>query len=189
MTGTPHPARRRRHARRLRLPASLLASLLACVAAHAQAPECKVLTQEHGLWMLPGCTLETGSPRIEEQTLAQLDYDDDGLAVVWAGDSFHYVNRQGRTQAVITWDNGPDPLAEGLMRGRVGARIGYFDARLGQAFPATFDFGWPFTDGIAQVCNGCRRGPADAQGHIPMEGGVWFHIDRQGRRVPAPATP
>jgi hypothetical protein len=186
MPATPPPARRRsRHAR----PLLLFAGLLVGAAAQAQAPQCKVLTEEHGLWMLPGCTLDAGTPRIEEETLAQLDYDADGLAVVWAADSFHYVTRQGRTQAVITWDNGPDPLAEGLLRGRVGARIGYFDARLAQAFPATFDFGWPFTDGIAQVCNGCRRGPADAQGHIPMEGGEWFHIDRQGRRVPDPATP
>ncbi|MCY1454268.1 hypothetical protein D9M71_713200 [compost metagenome] len=78
-------------------------------------------------------------------------------------------------------------MEEGLLRGRVGERIAYFDAALAQAVPGTYDFGWPFSDGIAQVCNGCRRGTPDGDGHTPMEGGEWFHIDRQGRRVADPA--
>jgi len=49
--------------------------------------------------------------------------------------------------------------------------------------PGTYDFGWPFQDGVAEVCNGCRRGTPDADGHTPMEGGEWFRIDRAGRRV------
>ncbi|MEG2806239.1 WG repeat-containing protein [Stenotrophomonas sp.] len=180
-----------RPAARRALPWSALAwcALLPGGAALAQAPQCKVLTEEHGLWMLPGCEVVDRSPRIAAATLADLPYDDTGLAAVYAADSYHFVTRQGHTQAVITWDNGPDSLQEGLFRGRVGERIGFFDVHLAQAFPATFDFAWPFQDGIAEVCNGCRRGTPDGDGHTPMEGGEWFHIDRRGRRVAAPTPP
>ncbi|MCF7750969.1 hypothetical protein KQ945_09455 [Bacillus subtilis subsp. subtilis] len=167
-------------------PLLVLAGLLWAGASLAQAPACKLLTDEHGLWMLPGCVVVDGTPRIETAMLAQLNYDEHGLAAVYAGDSFHAVTRTGRTQAVLTWDSGPDYVAEGLLRGRVGQRVGYFTPALEQAFPATFDFAWPFADGIAQVCEGCRPGAPDGDGHTPVEGGQWFHINRQGIRIPEP---
>ena len=91
------------------------------------------------------------------------------------------------TPVVLTWDNGPETPQEGLLRARVGNRVGYFDLTFRQVVPGTFDFAWPFQDGVAEVCNGCRRGTPDGDGHTPMEGGEWFHIDRQGRRVADPA--
>lgn len=174
--------------RRVR-PLLLWAGLLSAGTGLAQAPACHVLTEEHGLWALPGCEVVEGRLRLSADTLAQLPYDVHGLAAISAADSFHYVTRDGRTQAVITWDNGPDYLQEGLLRGRIGDRIGYFNAHLEPAFSATFDFGWPFSDGVAQVCNGCRRGATGQDGHTPMEGGEWFHIDRRGHRVADPAGP
>lgn len=166
--------------------AGVLLALLAPAVHLAAPPACQRLTEEDGLQPLAGCHLEQGRLSLDAAARARLDYDNLGLAAVYAGDSFHYVSRQGRTQAVITWDNGPDYVEEGLLRGRVGERIAYFDAALAQAVPGTYDFGWPFSDGIAQVCNGCRRGTPDGDGHTPMEGGEWFHIDRQGRRVADP---
>lgn len=159
---------------------SLFVSLFVCVVVYVQVLECKVFIQEYGLWMLFGCIFEVGSFCIEEQMLVQFDYDDDGLVVVWVGDSFYYVNWQGCIQVVIMWDNGLDLFVEGLMCGCVGVCIGYFDVCLGQVFLVIFDFGWLFIDGIVQVCNGCCCGLADVQGYILMEGGEWFYIDCQG---------
>lgn len=167
---------------RLARPLVLL-GLLASASALAQGPACKVLTEEHGLWMLPGCEVANGRPQISTPMLAQLPYDDQGLAVVYAGEGFHYVNRKGRSLPVLTWDNGPETPQEGLLRGRVGNRVGYFDLKFRQVVPGTFDFAWPFRDGVAEVCNGCRRGTPDADGHTPMEGGEWFKIDRSGHWV------
>jgi hypothetical protein len=167
--------------------AGVLVALLAPAVGLAASPACQRLTEEDGLQPLAGCHLEQGRLSLDAAARARLDYDSQGLAAVYAGDRFHYVSRQGRSQAVITWDNGPDYVEEGLLRGRVGERIAYFDAALAQAVPGTYDFGWPFSDGIAQVCNGCRRGTPDGDGHTPMEGGEWFHIDRQGHRVADPA--
>lgn len=160
-----------------------LLGVLASGSASAQAPACELLTEEHGLAPLPGCEVVDQRPTISAGTLKELDYDNHGLAVVYAGQGFHYVDRSGRSLAVLTWDNGPDTPQEGLLRGRIGNRVGYFDLELHQAVPGTFDFAWPFQDGVAEVCNGCRRGTPDADGHTPMEGGEWFRIDRAGRRL------
>ncbi|OJH80496.1 MAG: hypothetical protein BSK19_09595 [Stenotrophomonas maltophilia] len=160
-----------------------LLGVLASPWASAQGPACKVMTEEHGLWMLPGCEVVDDKPQISAETLQDLPYDGDGLALVQTADGFHYVDRHGRSQAVIAWDNGADPLQEGLFRGRIGDRVGYFNAAFEQVIAATFDFAWPFQDGVAEVCNGCRRGTPDGDGHTPMEGGEWFRIDRSGRRV------
>lgn len=174
-------------ARRVARAGVLAALLLGPAVGVAEPPACQRLTEEDGLQPLAGCRLEQGRLTLNASARARLEYDNLGLVAVYAGDSFHYVSRQGRTQAVITWDNGPDHVEEGLLRGRVGDRIAYFNATLDQAVPGTYDFGWPFSDGTAQVCNGCRRGTPDGDGHTPMEGGEWFHIDRQGRRVGDPA--
>ncbi|WP_442255868.1 WG repeat-containing protein [Stenotrophomonas maltophilia group sp. RY12688] len=151
--------------------------------AQAQAPACKLLTDEHGLWPLPNCEVVDHRLKISADTLKDLNYDDHGLAVVYADQGFHYVDRTGHSLPVLTWDNGPETPQEGLLRGRVGNRVSYFDLEFRQVVPGTFDFAWPFQDGVAEVCNGCRRGMPDADGHTPMKGGEWFRIDRAGRRV------
>ena len=101
---------------------------------------------------------------------------------MYADQGFHYVDRTGRSLPVLTWDNGPETPQEGLLRGRVGSRVGYFDLKFRQVVPGTFDFAWPFQDGVAEVATAAGAAP-DADGHTPMEGGERFRIDRSGRRV------
>ncbi len=167
-----------------RLARSLaLGGLLASGAAWAQAPACMQLTEEQGLVALPGCEVDGHRLKLSADALKGLEYDAHGLAVVHADGGFHYVDRSGRSLPVLAWDNGADIPQEGLLRGRVGDRVGYFDLQFRQVIPALFDFAWPFEDGVAEVCNGCRRGTPDGDGHTPMEGGEWFRIDRTGGRV------
>ena len=78
-----------------------LLGMLASTWASAQGPACKVMTEEHGLWMLPGCEVVDHKPQISADTLQDLPYDADGLALVQTADGFHYVDRRGRSQAVI----------------------------------------------------------------------------------------
>ncbi|WP_312238689.1 WG repeat-containing protein [Stenotrophomonas sp.] len=169
--------RRGRHARHL----LLVVGLLAAGCAWADGSPCLALTEEDGLQPLAGCQFVDGRLQLEPRALAALSFDADGLAPVHAGGGFHYVKADGRQLPVITFDNGPDDVVEGLVRGRVGQRIGYFDTGFRQAFPATFDFGWAFEDGVARVCNGCTRGPPDEDGHVAMVGGTWHRIDRTGQ--------
>jgi len=167
----------------------LAAGLLAFATAWGTGSACTVLTEEEGLQPLAGCQWRDGRLTLDATALAALPYDQDGLAAVYAGGGFHYVRSDGRQLPVITFDNGPDYVVEGLVRGRVGQRIGYFDTQLRQAFPATFDFGWAFEDGVARVCEGCRPGTPDDHGHIAMVGGTWYRIDRQGRPAMDADTP
>lgn len=118
--------------------------MLVSATAAAQAPACKLLTDEHGLWPLPNCEVIDHRPKISADTLKALNYDDHGTAVVYADQGFHYVDRKGRSLPVLTWDNGPETPQEGLLRARVGNRVGYFDLTFRQVVPGTFDFAWPF---------------------------------------------
>jgi len=95
--------------------------------AQAQAQACKLLTDEHGLWPLPNCEVVDHRLKISADTLKNLNYDDHGLAVVYADQGFHYVDRTGHSLPVLTWDNGPETPQEGLLRGRVGSREGAAD--------------------------------------------------------------
>ena len=125
-----------------------------------------------------------GILRISDKALARLEFNADGLAAILAGKQHYYLRRDGRRLPVITYDNGPDYFEEGLTRALVGGRIGYYDVQLQPAFAARFDWGWPFHDGIAEVCQGCRPGKPDADGHVSMVGGTRHRIDRQGKRLP-----
>lgn len=140
----------------------VLLGVLVSANAAAQAPACKLLTDEHGLWPLPNCEVVDHRPKISADTLKDLNYDDHGLAVVYADQGFHYVNRKGRSLPVLTWDNGPETPQEGLLRARVGNRVAYFDLKFRQVVPGTFDFGWPFQDAwprSATAAGAARRMP------------------------------
>ncbi|WP_269791509.1 WG repeat-containing protein [Stenotrophomonas sp. Iso1] len=137
--------------------------------------------------VLEGC-LQTapGTLTISADALAQLNFNEDGLASLQAGDQYYYVRRDGRYLPVILYDNGPDYFQEGLTRSVINGRLGYYDTQLQPAFSARFSWGWPFEKGIAQVCENCHPGTPDASGHTSMIGGQHFRIDRQGKRLPDP---
>ena len=92
-----------------------------------------------------------------------------------------YVRRDGRAALVETFDNGPDPFAEGLARSRVGGKVAFVDRRLRPRIVTDYDWASPFEHGRADVCTECRA-VADGE-HSVMEGGRWGVIDRQGRVV------
>lgn len=172
-----------------RVCAGLLVALLGggalpATAATPTAADCQLLDPQEGWQPLPACGIDVaGGPVIDPEALRDLPYDDQGNVAIVVGQGFHYVKADGRRLQVIPWDNGPDPFEEGLVRGPIeGDRMAYFNNDFVQAVPGTFTFAWPFREGRAEVCNGCRPGPPQGE-HTPMVGGGWFHIDRQGRRM------
>ncbi len=174
-------------------PRAAAFALLLAAAGAAQAGAgdhgCRRADPSDGGWVaLPGCTLAAdGRLRLSAGARAALDYDADGLAVLLAHDGYRYLRRDGAQLRVITYDNGPDSFAEGLVRAPVEGGLGYFDRTLRQALPSRYDWGEPFQDGAARVCAGCRPGQPDADGHTPLVGGRWFWIDHRGEPVPPPA--
>lgn len=136
---------------------------------------------------VPGCRVGAdGYLVLDRATLRQLSYDEDGMALLYAQGHFYYVRRDGRNLPVIVFDNGPDYFVEGLTRARLRGRIGFYDRDFRQVVPPVHDFAWPFENGVARVCDGCRPGTPGLDGHTPLEGGRWYYIDRNNREVPEP---
>jgi len=183
-------ARQRRTAMARRRAAALvaLAALAAAPAAWAQADTaCRIADPDSDRAIVPGCSVGAdGRLRLSAQTARRLPFDADGVAVLTVGQQFYYVRADGSSLPVITWDNGPDYFTEGLTRGIFHGRIGFYDRQLREVIAPVHDFAWPFEHGVAQVCDGCRRGTPDGDGHTPMEGGRWYSIDRGNREVAAP---
>lgn len=121
--------------------------------------------------------------------LEQMSYSPKGLAEVLVEGRWHYVKRNGESLAVLTYDNGPDPFEQGLVRAQIEGRIAFYDETLRQVLPPKYDWAWPFHDGLARVCAGCKQGAPEGDGHVPVEGGLWGYIDRQGREVVAVKHP
>lgn len=131
-----------------------------------------------------GCAGRVGAKLvIRKRELARMNYDRAGLAAVYVENQFYYVGRRGALLPVLAYDNGADPYAEGLVRSRVDDRIAYYDRKFRQVIAPKYDWGWPFAQGRALVCLGCRPQPSDDDGHAAVSGGLWGYIDRQGREV------
>jgi hypothetical protein len=120
---------------------------------------------------------------ISQERLASLFFATDGLAQVLIDGTWYYVKPNGDLLSVLAFDNGADSYSEGLVRSMVDGKIAYFDTAFDRVIEDRYDWGWPFEGGRALVCIGCLPGPADADGHRAMEGGVWGYIDRRGKEI------
>jgi hypothetical protein len=116
-----------------------------------------------------------------------LKYDANGLGSVVIDGKWYYVNADGRMQAVVTYDNGPDEFRNGLARTLVAGKIAYFDSTFRIVIPPQYDWGLPFENGMALVCLGCRIAGPDSDGHRAVVGGLWGCID-PGGTVLTPVT-
>lgn len=105
-----------------------------------------------------------------------------GIAAVLEDSGWKYIDEKGKTVIKpFIFDNGPDYFQEGLARFLENGKIGFFDEKGKIVIPAKFDFAFPFSKGIARVCNGCYKVPVGE--HSTVEGGTWGLINRQGEVV------
>ena len=121
-------------------------------------------------------------PRIDSDVLARADYQD-GLAEMWIDGAWYYVRPTGESLRVVTSDNGPDPWSEGLVRVDRIERIAYADRDFQEVIEPRFSWAWPFRDGVAIACGGCRLSDPDEDGHRMVTGGRWGAINRSGDAV------
>jgi hypothetical protein len=127
-----------------------------------------------------------GSVRILAQHLRALDFSANGLATLNVKErGWFYVRRNGRALEVLPEDNGADYFVEGLVRGRRHGKVAFFDRSFRMVLPATYDFAWPFEDGLAMVCSGCteKTDASDPDHHGLVDGGLWGYIDHHGTAV------
>ncbi len=121
-------------------------------------------------------------PQIDEDVLAQADYHD-GLAEMLIDGAWYYVRPTGESLRVVSWDNGPDPWSEGLVRVDRIERIAFADREFREVIGPRFHRAWPFHDGLAIACFDCSAGEPDADGHRAVTGGRWGAVDKSGHAV------
>lgn len=110
------------------------------------------------------------------------------------GSTLYYLNGAGRSAPVLSYDNGADYFEEGLARTVRGGKVGFIDHDLRERIEPAWDFAFPFSNGFALVCQGCRGHSVGE--HEERRGGRWGYINRDGevvvpveferRRVPPP---
>ncbi len=127
---------------------------------------------------------EHGDIVLREEHLRNIIFPDDGPApvvILHPEVSAVYVNKTGITARTLLVDNGADYFAEGLARTLRSGKIGYINRSLKLVIPAEYDFGFPFREGLAKVCLGCRS-ISDGV-HARVSGGRWGYIDTNGQEV------
>lgn len=167
---------------RRRIGASLLLALLLPGGVIA-AETCFALGEDDFSPLADCLRNAAGNLELPASSLKQLHFDRDGLAAVWLGGQHYYVRADGHSLPVLSHDNGPDYFTEGLTRARIDGRIGYFNPQLQPAFATRFDWGFPFKQGVPEVCNGCTLAAPDADGHRAVVGGEWFLINPHGQVI------
>jgi hypothetical protein len=86
---------------------------------------------------------------------------------------------------VYPFDNGPDPVADGLFRIRRDQKIGYADALTGNVvIEPQYTCAYPFENGMAKVSTDCTS-EADGE-HTTWISDHWSTIDKAGRIIDAP---
>jgi hypothetical protein len=124
-----------------------------------------------------------GSYVVSAEALSQLDFDRWGLATMAIREKgYAYVRRDGRALVVPTFDNFPDEFNNGLVRVRIGEKLGFANRRLKVVIPATYDGAFTFAKGRAWVCIGCVS-VSDGE-HSFYQGGTATCIDKRGRKRP-----
>lgn len=102
--------------------------------------------------------------------------------VVKQGGGCAAIDPTGKELFDVFWyDNGPDPVSEGLFRIQKGGKIGYADEQGQIVIAPQFECAGPFEDGKARVAYSCTLIP-DGE-HTIAESASWIFIDKKGKKI------
>lgn len=125
-----------------------------------------------------------GSYAVKRNARKRLKFSSDGLAAIAIrGRGYAYVRRDGHALLVPTFDNAPDDFVDGLVRVKIGEKIGYADTGLSVVIPAHYDGAYPFAKGRARACIGCTS-QSDGE-HSWYKGGQNLCLNALGAERPA----
>jgi len=118
------------------------------------------------------------SHRLNPTYLKGLDFKGEEVISIFKDGSFYYVRKDGKAMKTLTYDNKADPFSDGLARTRINGKIGFFNSNLDIVLKPVYDFAFPFHNGKAEICTGCKEQKEGE--HSMLEGGKWQKIDRNG---------
>ncbi len=149
----------------------------------AQTTEKLVRFEQEDLW---GYKNSSGQVVIMPQFVMAEDFSSEGIAAVADVKGWAYIDQRGNVVVrPVNYDNGPDPFAEGMARciGDNG-EIGFFDKKGRIVIQPQFGSAFPFQEGLAAVCTGCRSEKM-GDAHV-VRGGRWGYINHKGAIVIRP---
>lgn len=117
---------------------------------------------------------------IYSRHLDGMDFSEDNLTSLYTDKGIFYVSRNGKVVRTFFYDNGADFFEEGLARIIKQKKFGFMNQQLEVVIPPQYDFAFPFQDGKAIVCNGCRQEKEERGEHTQIVGGQWGVIDKNG---------
>lgn len=105
----------------------------------------------------------------------------EGYAVVWGPSHFTLIDRrENELGYVFSFDNHPDSVQDGLIRMQEGEKIRYFSLKDGVFLKGAWDYGTPFDNGVACVCNDCLQPVGE---YHEVRGGVSWFINDKGKVI------
>jgi len=123
-------------------------------------------------------TPKTEHQQLSQEYLSTLDFKGKEIISIKMNNQFYYVNQKGEKILTLTYDGEADPFSDGLARTKVNGKIGFFNKNLEIVLQPVYDFAFPFHNGTAEICMGCKEEIDD--GTSMLNGGKWKKIDRDG---------
>jgi hypothetical protein len=160
-----------------------LTTLLACSTQRPELLDCSFIPVESREDELLGCAYmnQDGHLVLQPATIEAVRRRGADPVAALVGSTLYYLDSAGRSAPVLWYDNGADYFAEGLARSARGGKVGFVDRTLTERIAPTWDFAFPFENGFAMVCQGCRSEPVGE--HREVRGGLWGYINREGTVV------
>ena len=163
-------------------------TLLLKISSFAQAYEfeatCSINTKTEGLSFFENSVKLAASRaiKVNPKIRKKMAFNNQRLSALFSNGDCYWVTSGGKIMRTYCFDNGSDYFVDGLARYiSPKGKFGFMDEKLRIVIPAQFDFVFPFENGKAQYCNGCKS--VQAGEHSSMTGVDWRYIDKSGHPI------
>ena len=112
---------------------------------------------------------------VTQKFLEQIDFKGQEVIPIKIKKQFYYIRQDKKIMKTLTFDGKADEFSDGLARTKVNGKIGFFNRNLEIVLKPLYDFAFPFHNGVAEICMGCKE-----DGDGLLDGGKWEKINREG---------
>ncbi len=112
---------------------------------------------------------------VDKEFLKHIDFHGQEVIPIKIKNKFYYIRQNGKIMETLTFDGKADEFVDGLARTKVNGKIGFFNRNLEIVLKPAYDFAFPFHNGIAEICMGCKESSDGL-----LDGGRWEKINREG---------
>ncbi len=112
---------------------------------------------------------------VNREFLQHINFHGKEIIPIKIKNRFYYLRQDGKIMETLTFDGKADEFSDGLARTKINGKIGFFNRNLEIVLKPIYDFAFPFHNGIAEICMGCKESSDGL-----LDGGRWEKINREG---------